>query len=46
MLTLRGAVTGIAAVANIVAVDVGGFLYTGGRLRRGLTLAPSPDGSP
>ena len=31
MRTLRGAVIGIAAVASIVAVDVGGFLYTGGR---------------
>jgi hypothetical protein len=45
MLTLRGAVFGTAAVASIVAVDVDAFLYTGGRLRRGLTLAPSPDGS-
>src|SRR6478736_8324471 len=33
MLTRRGAVTGMAAVAGIAAVDVGGFLYTGGWLR-------------
>ena len=32
MLTRRGAVTGTAAVAGIAAVDVGGFLYTGGWL--------------
>jgi catalase len=30
MLTRRGAVIGMAAVAGIAAVDVGGFLYTGG----------------
>ena len=30
MLTRRRAVTGMAAVAGIAAVDVGGFLYTGG----------------
>ena len=30
MLTRRGAVIGMAAVASIAAVDVGGFLYTGG----------------
>ena len=32
MLTRRRAVTGMAAVAGIAAVDVGGFLYTGGWL--------------
>ena len=32
MLTRRGAVIGMAAVASIAAVDVGGFLYTGGWL--------------
>ena len=30
MLTRRSAVIGMAAVAGIAAVDVGGFLYTGG----------------
>jgi catalase len=30
MLTRRGAVIGMAAVASIAAVDVGVFLYTGG----------------
>ena len=40
MLTRRGAVIGMAAVASIAAVDVGGFLYAGGRLTPG-ALTPS-----
>jgi catalase len=40
MLTRRGAVIGMAAVAGVAAVDVGGFLYTGGWLTP-RTLTPS-----
>src|SRR3954447_11322126 len=40
MLTRRGAVIGMAAVAGVAAVDVGGFLYTGGCLPP-RTLTPS-----
>jgi catalase len=38
--TRRGALIGIAAVAGVAAVDVGGFAYAGGWLRPG-TLTPS-----